>query len=298
MQSVGVAREDADVGIGQAVAVDIADRDPHRGLIGALHVGRDPHRAARILESHVAEVAQQHVRLRVVGHEDVGPAVTREVRDRGVETVRGGERRHAARGRGVLEPAAAHVAQQDVPLGIEPTRSGHDCDALEERRSRWCLRIDAQVAGDVQVKVAVGIKVTCGHRRVPCRRVLCGIGQPVRRVQERAFPSVQQQPNGPVARYDNVIATVGIEVADCGPKRPRMKWRVGLDAPEGEVAKVLVETRSRTAGRRRERGSVGEEQVLVPIAIEVDQRHAPTLDLNDLCGRKLPGGRAEVDAAC
>src|SRR2546427_740241 len=87
VEGVVVIRKIRYVEVHPAVVVVIAYSDAHRGLLAPVLVQRETRGQADVFERAVAAIAIEIVRRRVIGHEQVGPAVVVHVHPRSRKAV-------------------------------------------------------------------------------------------------------------------------------------------------------------------------------------------------------------------
>ncbi len=272
---VGERREDD---VQAAVAVDVAGIGAHAGLGTGLAVDRDAGQQADALEVPASQVAVQEVRRGVVGHEQVHLRVVVEVgRDDGEAVASGGVLEAARRG-GVAEAAVADVLEEQIRFAGQASRSHHDARTVapDERApgAHELLPRRADVTGDVQVEVAVGVRVEKRAARAPAIR-----GDPCvrRRVLERAVAGVAEQDVRPPVGHVEVEEAIAVHVADAGAVAPggQVHARARRDVFKAPASKVPVEriaVRQAFAGRRelRRRDEVDVEPPVVVVVEEGD----------------------------
>ena len=156
-----------------AGVVEVRRVDAHAGAGLAVFAERHARLERHVLERAVPQVAIQLVRLRVVGHEDVGPAVLIVIEQRDAERLRA-RVEDAARGGDVLERAVAAVAEQ--PAGLTPIGFGRAVGLLlaVEAAEHVVLRRPPHVVADEQIEEAVAIEVDPHRRRAEGLRVRRG----------------------------------------------------------------------------------------------------------------------------
>ena len=290
-----VGREDVRAG----VPVDVADSDPHGGLVAAVEVGREAAVEADVLERQPATVAKEPVGHRVIAHEDLRFAVAVQVQD-GDPQAEAGLDCEAPRSFGdVAEGAIAEVLVEHVGLRGEPVRAGENLDALVARAGGWIGQVELEVVDRVQVEIAVAVEIAEGGARAPA-----GIADPggfgdVGEPRAAGCGGVPQEHVGPVAGDVKVVEAVAVEVAHRGAHGPPSDadpQRFGHVA-EPQPAEVLVQPAPRPAFRVPERGAVGDEEIEVAVSVMIDERQTAAVDLEDLRGRLVTAGHHHLDPA-
>ncbi len=155
----------------QAVAVVVSRVDTHARLGPPLGVDRHPGEESHALERAVSAVPVEEVRVRVVRHEEVRPAVVVVVRGHHAEAVgtrRVGEAVDVGR---LGERAVPAVLEEEVGLARQPGGPHHDPGAVppHERplRAGELAPARVDVAGDVEVQVPVAVGVDEGATGAP-----------------------------------------------------------------------------------------------------------------------------------
>ena len=291
VERVGVAREVGGEDVGETVRIHVADRDSHGGLRRAVDVGGHAAHHAALLEAErsagYGAVGEEGVRLGVVAHQDVRPAIAVEVHDGEVQPEARDALPDSRRFADIAERAVAAILVEEIGTRRQPARTGHHRDALE-RGGRGRVRgIEVEVVDDEEVEVPVAIEVGEARARGPARiSKACLRGH----ILEPAATHVSQQDVRPVAAHVDVVAAIAVVVAhgaaEAPPGRPGTHGR--RDIPEMHAAQVLEEPRTRAVLGIGKRGAVGHEDVHVAVAVEIDQRKPAALHLQDL----LRGERA------
>ena len=157
---------------GAAGVVEVAGIDTHpRPRLAVLAEG-DAGLQRHVLERAVAQIPIQLVRLRVVGDEEIGPAVLVVVDHRHAERFRAGVE-DAARGGDVLERAVAAVTEQPAGLAAIRLRRAVGLLLAVEAAEDVVLRRPPDVVADEQIEQAVAIEVEPqrgGAERLRARR--------------------------------------------------------------------------------------------------------------------------------
>ncbi len=145
------------------VAVVVAGVGAHPRLGARVAVHRDAGDEPDALEAAVPEVAIEEVGVRVVGHEQIDEPVVVVVGRDDAEAVGAGRIGEAVRLGRLHEAAVPDVLEEQIGLAGQAGRSDHDARpvAPDERPLRAHDRVPGRldVARDIQVQVAVGIRV-------------------------------------------------------------------------------------------------------------------------------------------
>ena len=142
-----------------AIAVRVARRDSHAGLLIAFIVIGDTRALRCVLECAVAPVEEQGIRMQVVSHVQVDRSVGVQVRG---NDALGAPRSisHSNRLRYVRERAVALVAIQNIPLRPHRVRAAEDPDAARSiAAKRVCVPCPFCIIADIQIKQPVVIVV-------------------------------------------------------------------------------------------------------------------------------------------
>jgi hypothetical protein len=232
----------------------------------------DASREPDILELAVPLVAIELVRLGVVGHDDVGPAVLVVIQQRNTERLRAGVENSGRRG-DVLEGTVAAIAEQ--PAGFTAVRLWCAVGLLlaVETAEHIPIGRPADVIADEQVQAPIAIDVD-PHRR----GAECGTATEAARpgdIDEASLSGVAKQPALPDTRDEQIREAVVVEVADGHAHAVQFDVEAGRsrDVGKGAVPVVPVE---------RKRGplalvpgpiaAVHEQDVLPPITVVVEKR--------------------------
>ena len=237
VEAVVVEGEGGDRDVEPAVAVEVAGVGAHAGLGTTLAVQGDAGHQPDALEAVAAPVAVEEVGIGVVGHEDVGPPVAVVVGGHHPETV--GLRRvgEAERLRRLLEGAVPLVLEEEVGGAREPRRAQHHLGETpphqEAPGGRDLLPGGGDVAGHVQVQVAVPVRVEEGAPGAPAAGRHAGLG---RHVLERAVSLVPEQEVGAVVGDVEVEPSVVVVVARAHAVAPGRRVHAGLGAPRSRTS--------------------------------------------------------------
>ena len=245
---------------------------PARALPSSLSA--TPASSATSLKRAVAQVAIELVGLRVVGDEEVGPAVLVVVEQRDAERLRA-RVEDAARGGDVLEGAVAAVAEQ--PAGVAAVRLGRAVGLLlaVEAAEDVVLGRPLDVVADEEIEQAVAIEVD-PHRRRAERRAAVEAAR-ARDVHERALAGVAEQAVLADAGDEEVGEAVVVEVADRDAHAVQLDVEAGgaRDVGERAVAVVAIEAQRRALplvpGPVH---AVDEQDVLPAVGVVVEERAA------------------------
>ena len=222
-----------------------ADIDAHAGARLAVGAERQPGFDGDVLERAVAQVAIELVRLRVVGDEQIGPAVLVVVEHRDAERFRAGVE-DAARRRDVFEGAVAAVAKQ--PAGVAAIRLRRAVRLLlaVEAAEHVVLGRPLDVVADEQIEQAVAIEVEPQRRRAE-RRSRPPRPLALRDVDERALAGIAEQPVLADAGDEEIGKAVVVAVADGDAHPVHLDVEAGGARHVGEraVAVVAVEAQRR-----------------------------------------------------
>ena len=295
IQGHHLGREVADHQVGPARAVVVGGVGPHPRAGHPRVAERHPGQHPDVFERAVAAVLEELVGLRVVGHEEVRPAVVVEVEHDDAQRLRRG-RAHAGGRRHVFEGRVAPVAIERAALPL--IRLGRAVRLLvaRQRAEQVGLGRPVHVVADEQVEMAVGVIVEPqgGGREA-------GVADPRRvgDVREGAVARAPEQAVGPQHGQIDVHVPVVVEVgggpaqAVQGDVEPRAPGDVG----ERPVAVVAVQRGVRLRfAPPGPRGAVDEQQVLPPVAVGVEPQGARAERLRHVLGPESPGVVREADA--
>ena len=171
--------------------VEVAAIGPHAGAGLSFRAEREPGLDGDVLERAVSQIAIELVRLRVVGDEQIRPAVLIGVDHRHAERLRAGVE-HAARRRHVLEGAVAAIAEQ--PAGVSPIGLRRAVRLLlaVEAAEHIVLRGPLDVIADEQVEQTVAVEIE--PERGGAEAGAAGQTARARDVNERALAGIAKQP--------------------------------------------------------------------------------------------------------
>ena len=296
-----LVREVADDEAGPAAAVVVGGVDAHARARDAGFVERDAGRHADVREGAVSLVAIQLVRLRVVGDEQIEPAV-------GVVIDQGDAERF---GRRVIETGAMRdVLERPVPLVPEQRRAlafvgfrrAIGLRLAVERAEQILLDRPVHVVRDEEVEQTVAVVVE--PRRA---RRESGIGDPRARgdVGEPAAAEISEQVIRAERGHVNVDVAVVVVVARGGaePVHLHREPRRARDVGERAVAVVVVQREIRLRPRpARPVRRVDQQEVLPAVVVVVEKRAAGSQRLGQVLlperavvvGEADAGGRGDV----
>ncbi len=259
----------------------------------SLFVEGDARREGDLGERPVAVVVVEQVRVRVVGHEEVRPAVVVVVAPHDAQApvalVVQIARAHGHVGEGPVTV----VVEEHVARAGEAARTAHDGKAVVEAvllrsRPRGGLQVEVDIAGHVKIEAAVVVVIGEGRARRPAAGGDAGrIGD----VGERPVTLVAQQHVAAEEGQVDVGPAVVVVVADRDALSPPAAGDAGGDGHVGErpVAVVPVERAARALAVResRQRRSVGEEQVEPAVAVVIEEGDARARGFEDVGARVL-----------
>ncbi len=214
VEGLGVVGEGGEHEVQPAVVVVVAGVHPHPRLGPPLRVDGDAAQEADALEPAVPAVVVEEVGGRVVGHEEVDPAVVVVVGGEDAEAVAPRRVREAVGVGGFHEGAVAAVLEEQVGFAGQPRGAHHHLGASSP--GHRSLRLHdvvpggAHVARHVEVEIAVAVGVEERAAGAPASRRDAGLG---RHVRERPVAVVPEQEVAPPVRHVEVELPVVVEVA-------------------------------------------------------------------------------------
>ena len=259
--------------LGPAGAVVVGGVDAHAGARHARFVERHACSDGDVGEGAVLLVLVEAVRLRVVGDEQVEPAVAVVIEERDAERLRG---RVVETGflRRVLELAAAGVAIERRALPLVRLGRAVRLRLAVERAVQVLLDRPVDVVGDEQIEPPVAVVVE--PRRARREAGVADAGG-VGHVREAHAAEVMEQAvlaeRGDVEIGPAVVVVVAGGGAETVERDAQP--RCGSDVGERAVAIVPVEREQRLArGTARPRHRVDEQDVLRAVSVGVEERPA------------------------
>jgi hypothetical protein len=288
-----LVREVAHDQAGAPRPVVVGGVDPHRRARHAGLAERHARRHPDLAEGAVAVVVEELVRLRVVGHEEVGPAVAVVVQHRHAERLR---RRlmDPGRLRHVLERAVAAVLVEGGALALVGLRRAVALRLAVERAVEVLRRRPLDVVGNEEIEAAVAVVVEEGGARREAAVADAGFRRDVREapVAEVAEEAVAAE-RGEVHVDEAVVVVVGR--GDAHAVRLDVEAGALRHVLERAVAFVAVERGQRGGPRpARETRRGHEQQVLPAVAVEVEEGGARAHRLRQVL---LSGGSVHVPEA-
>src|SRR5262245_29653398 len=271
-----IGLEDVD----RAVAIVVAEREPHPGLRLAVLAVSTAGRHGNVFERAVALVPIERARVRIVRHVQIDPPVIVEVERADAEAVGARGLRDPGFFRDVLEHAVSLVAIHDVFAAVQSRRSACDRHPLVTAQARvghWRgLEVEVDVVGGEEIEQAVAIDVEERAAGAPARRrQQAGAGGDI---LERTVAAVVEQAILPPERDVEIVVAVVVVVAGARALSPPAERdsRLRGDVFERAVAAVAIEVAGRRLAWREpfERRPVDEEQIDVAVVVVVEHRDA------------------------
>ena len=268
-----LVREVADDDRRTAGPIVIGGIDAHAGARHAGLAERDAGRRCDILESAVAKVPIQLVRLRVVRDEQIDPSVVVEVEHRNAESLR---RRILQPGaaRDVFEGAVAAVAIQDGALPVVGFRRAVRLRLPVERAEEVLLDRPFDVARDEQIQLSVVVVVEPERAR---GESACRDARRARHVDELAGTRISKQSIAAESRHVEIGAAVVVVVGGGSAQRVQLdaESRRRRHVGERAVAVVAIERETRFwACVPRPVRRVEEQDVLPAVAVGIEEQAA------------------------
>ena len=265
--------------IQKAVAVVIGHRHAHAGLQTAIVVVSHARIHAALFERPVAAIVIQQTGCHVASHIDVRPAIVVEIGSHNAQSISPARFENARLLGDVGKGAVPIVVEQGVPAFRQTAGTAHHRQPLPDAigigaGSRRGAQVQIHVVGNEEVHVAVAVVIQESAARAPAgaRHRQFGLGGYVGKL--------------PVAQIaiENVVAVVGdqhvgptvvVIVGHADALSPAFLRDARLARHFGEVAisVVVVQLRS-DVGRTAECRAIHDEDIIAPIAIEVEDRHA------------------------
>src|SRR5205823_3933154 len=187
------------------------------------------------LEAAITQVVIKKIRIRVVGHEEIGPPITVVIRRDDAEAVglRGID--ETMRGGGFREGSIAAVLEEEIGLAGHACRSVHRLWTATPDES--ALRSDditparGHVSRHIKIEIAVTIGVEERAAGAPSRRLHAGLGRGVR---ERPVTIVVEQKVGAEIRDVEIELAIVVIIAGADAVAPRrnINARPGRDVLE------------------------------------------------------------------
>ena len=233
--------------VGPAVAIEVAQVDPHAAVRHALIIERDAGDEPLLRERAIAVVHVEKVVGGVVADIDIDVPVEIHVGEQDAETLAVGAQARLARN--LDERAVPLVAIDRVGQALELAWRADVAFLGGAAAERIVLERPVHVAGEIQVEVAVAIEVGPPRTRTPA-----GIGRcrPVGHRGEAAVAEVAPELRRSVAGHDEIRKPVIVEVADRDTvrvERKRVESRHSGDT--GEAPPRPLGTRHRPPERGR-----------------------------------------------
>ena len=297
IQRVAIVGERGEDQVDPRVAVVVARVGAHSRLGAGIAVDRDAGNLCNVLESAVAEVVVEEVRIGVVRHEQIDEPVVVIVGGQDGESVRARRIGEAVRVGRFLELSVAEVFEEEVGLAGESGGADHDGRSVapDERATRALHGIPGRldVAGDVQVEVAVAV---CVEERATGAPSAGRDSRPGGDVLESAVAAVAEQDVRPPVRHVEIEKAVAVEVPGARAVPPGREvdarlLRHVLELPSAEIPVESVAVRDTLAGRRQLRGG-HEVDVEQPVAVVIEQCDAAARGLQDVVFRRTAAIRA------
>ena len=301
VEGVDVVGEVGDEEIEVAVAVVVPRVDAHARLGAAVLAVGQTRGGADFAEAESALVAEEEVRLGVVGHVDVGVAVGVEIGEHHPEA-RQAVPGDPGRVPGRREPAAAEIAVEAVGLAGDPLGPAVAAQPLvpaPEPAAGGIVEIELHVVDHVEVQEPVAVEIPEGGARAPAAvvhpRRPPGLG-------EGLSAAIEVEAVGaPVGDVEIGVAVVvgvahGAAHAPAGVGEAELRRRL-LEERGGPGSAVAVEAVAGGFGGIFEAGAVHQEEVLVAVALDVEEGGAGGDRLEDVALLGAPGDVLVVDAA-
>ena len=286
-----VGHEEVEVG----VPVHIPEQHPHAGLGAPLRVQRGAEEQRGVGEAAVRLLFPEQVRLAVVRHIEVEPAVAGEVVAEDAECGKAGFEDSGIPG-DILERAAAMVPEERVPLvgealGRAEIRLAGGGDALPARTAH-------QVAAHIEVEVGIAVVVAKRRRAGPA----VPEDPRGRRLEPAAFATVEGVPA--VVRDEHIGVAVAVHIPDCDS---RAVARVAQPAPGGGVAEGAIGLLQEEAVPRQlrrgdpaavlgKRAGLDQVEIEIAVAVGVEERGARPHDRREREAREVAGVVDERDS--
>ncbi len=199
-----------------------------------------------------------------------------------------------------LEAAASEVLEEEIGLSRQSRWTDHDLRPVAPRQRAFRLEqvvpCRLHVARDVEVEIAVAVRVQEGAAGAPPTRGHAGLGGDV---LERAVAAIAKEKVRTPVGDVQVEASIPIGVPRADAAAPRRCIDAGLrrhvfELPAAEVAVERVAVGDALAGRRQLRG--GHHVDVEPaVGVVVDERDAVAGRFEDviLGGATRPGARGQ-----